>query len=214
MSLDSDGGTAVIGPASQQTGTGIAAATTLKTGSTLDFSDGTNSFTYTSAAGDTLNTLTTAINANPNFTAADTGGSLVVTAKSGQAVTFSANTLTDTTSAQSETFASSAATKAASTFTTPITVYDALGRTLVLSATFTKAASNTWNYSHGITIPASDVGQTGNPVAVKTGTLTFNGNGQLTSPTGSVAVPITGLADGGQQSFSELESDQSLTEPD
>jgi flagellar hook protein FlgE len=193
VSLNSGGGTAVS-PASQQTGTGITAATVLKTGSTLDFTDGTNSFAYTSAAGDTLNAAVTAINANANFTASLSGNSLIVTAKSGQGVTFSANTLTDTTSAQSETFASSGSPQQAGTFSTPITVYDALGGTHVLTATFTKTASNTWSYA--LNIPASDVGQTGNPVTVKSGTLTFNGNGQLTSPTGSVAVAVSNLADG------------------
>ena len=69
-----------------------------------------------------------------------------------------------------------------------------LGGTHVLTANFTKTASNTWNYS--LTIPAADVGQTGNPVVVKSGTLTFNGNGQLTSPTANVPVSINNLADG------------------
>jgi flagellar hook protein FlgE len=194
VSLNSGGGTAVSA-ASQQTGTGIAPATVLKTGSTLNFTDGTNNFTYTAAAGDTLNTAATAINANPNFTAAINGNSLVVTAKNGQAVTFSANTLTDAaTGTQTESFATSGTAQQAGSFSTPVTVYDALGGTHVLTANFTKAASNTWNYS--LTIPAADLGQTGNPVTVKSGTLTFNGNGQLTSPTGSVAVNINGLADG------------------
>jgi flagellar hook protein FlgE len=194
LSLNSSGGTAVSA-GGQQTGTGITPATVLKTGSTLDFSDGTNSFTYASGAGDTLNSLVTAINANANFTATTSGNSLVVTAKNGQPVTFSANTLTDAAAGtEAETFASSGTAQQAGTFSTPITVYDALGGTHVLTATFTKTASNTWNYA--LTIPASDVGQTGNPVSVKSGTLTFNGNGTLTSPTGSVPVSINNLADG------------------
>ncbi len=194
LSLNSSGGTA-IAAGSQQTGTGIIPATVLKTGSTLDFTDGTNSFTYTSAAGDTLNTVAAGINANANFTASVSGNSLVVAAKNGQAVTFSANTLTDAASGtQTESFIASATPQQAGTFSTPVTVYDALGGTHVLTATFTKTASNTWNYS--LAIPASDLGQTGNPVTVKSGTLTFNGNGQLTSPTGSVPVTINNLADG------------------
>jgi flagellar hook protein FlgE len=194
VSLNSAGGTAVAA-ASQQTGSGIAPATVLKTGSTLNFTDGTNAFTYTSAAGDTLNTVAAAINANANYSATIAGNSLVVTAKSGQAVTFSANTLTDAaTGTQSEAFAISGTAQQAGTFSTPVTVYDALGGTHVLTATFTKTASNTWSYA--LTVPATDVGQTGNPVTIKSGTLTFNGNGQLTSPTGTVAVAVNNLADG------------------
>jgi flagellar hook protein FlgE len=194
VSLNSSGG-APVTAASQQTGSGITASTVLRTGSTLNFSDGTNAFTYTSGAGDTLNSVVTAINANSNYTASLAGNSLVVNAKSGQSITFSANTLTDAAAGtQSEAFATSGTAQQAGTFSTPVTVYDALGGTHVLTATFTKTASNTWSYN--LTVPASDVGQTGNPVTVKSGTLTFNGNGQLTSPTGNVAVSINNLADG------------------
>lgn len=81
------------------------------------------------------------------------------------------------------------------TFSTPLTVYDSLGAAHVLTFTFTNTGPGAWNYA--ITIPAADVGQTGNPVTVKTGTLTFNGNGQLTSPAGNVTgIAATGLADG------------------
>jgi flagellar hook protein FlgE len=194
MTLDSDGGIATTA-ASQQTGAGIAAATVLKTGSTLNFNDGTNNFTYTSAAGDTMNTALAAINANPNFTASLTGNSLVVTAKNGQPVTFTGNTLTDAaTGLEAETFAPTGTAAAAGSFSTPVTVYDALGDTHVLTANFTKTAANTWNYD--LTIPAADLGQTGGPVTVNTGTMTFNGNGQLVTPSANVPVAITGLADG------------------
>lgn len=194
LSLNSSGGTAVSA-ASQQTGSGITPATVLKTGTTLNFTDGTNNFTYTAAAGDTLNSVVTAINANANFTAAIAGSSLDITAKNGQSLSFTANTLTDAaTSTTSESFLASGTAQQAGSFSTPVTVYDALGGTHVLTANFTKTASNTWNYA--LTIPAADLGQTGNPVTVKSGTLTFNGNGQLTSPTGNVAVNINGLADG------------------
>jgi flagellar hook protein FlgE len=110
-------------------------------------------------------------------------------------VTFSANTLTDAAAGtQTESFVSSGTPQQAGTFSTPVTVYDALGGTHVLTATFTKTASNTWNYA--LTIPATDVGQTGNPVTVTSGTMTFDGNGQLTSPTGSLPIAIDNLADG------------------
>lgn len=194
MTLDSDDGTAVSA-ASQQTGAGIAPATVLATGGTLNFSDGTNNFTYTSAAGDTLNTLVTAINANPNFMASLAGNSLIITAKNGQPVNFTANTLTDAaTGTEAETFAASGTAVAAGSFSTPITVYDSLGATHVLTANFTKTATNTWTYT--LTIPAADVGQTGNPVTVNSGTLLFNGNGQLVSPANNVAIQVNNLADG------------------
>jgi flagellar hook protein FlgE len=81
------------------------------------------------------------------------------------------------------------------TFSTPVTVYDSLGGTHVLTYNFTKTAANKWSYT--ITIPAADVGTTGNPVTVNSGTLTFNGSGQLTSPTGNVTgITVSGLADG------------------
>ena len=169
LSLNSSGGTAVSA-ASEQSGTGITPATVLKTGTTLDFTDGTNNFTYTAAAGDTLNSVVTAINANANFTAAIAGNSLDITAKNGQSLSFTANTLTDAaTSTASESFLASGTAQQAGSFSTPVTVYDALGGTHVLTANFTKTASNTWNYA--LTIPAADVGQTGNPVTVKSGTL-------------------------------------------
>src|SRR4029077_15978156 len=73
------------------------------------------------------------------------------------------------------------------TFSTPVTVFDSLGASHVLTFDFTKTAANTWNYN--VTIPAADVGGTGTPVSVKNGTLTFNGNGQLPSP----ATDVTGI---------------------
>ncbi|HLI35055.1 MAG TPA: flagellar hook protein FlgE [Terriglobia bacterium] len=81
------------------------------------------------------------------------------------------------------------------TYSTPVTVYDSLGTSHVLTLTFTKNAANSWGYS--MTIPAADVGQSGNPVQVASGTLTFNGAGVLTSPASNVnGIQITGLADG------------------
>lgn len=84
-------------------------------------------------------------------------------------------------------------------FSTPLTVYDSLGASHVLTFTFTKTAANAWDYS--ITIPAADVSGATSPVVIASGTgangLTFNGAGQLTSPTGSIAgISIPNLADG------------------
>ncbi len=196
LTLNLDSGTPIApSPASQQTGGGILPATVLNTGSVLAFSDGTNAFSYTTLAGDTLNNVVTAINANPNFTASLSGNSLVITANNGRAISFTTNTLTDAAaSAQAETFAASG-TSTVGTFSTSVAVYDALGASHVLTYTYTKTAANAWNYS--ISIPAADVGAVGNPVVIKTGTLSFNGSGQLTTPVANVAgITVTGLADG------------------
>jgi flagellar hook protein FlgE len=81
------------------------------------------------------------------------------------------------------------------TFSTALTVYDSLGAPHILTYNFTNTAAGAWNYS--ITIPAADVGATGNPVVVKAGTLAFNGAGQLTAPAADVTgIAIAGLADG------------------
>ncbi len=97
-------------------------------------------------------------------------------------------------------------------FTTPVTIFDSLGTSHVLTLGFTKTAANTWSYS--LSIPGTDL----NPVVppgggaavpqtgvLATGSLTFDGNGVLTAvtPTGGVAgladvtaIPINGFADG------------------
>jgi flagellar hook protein FlgE len=172
--------------ASQQTGTGIASGTTLATGSTITFNDGTagpNSFTYTTAAGDTLQTIVNQINASGNFTASLSGNSLVITANSGTPVTFTANTLTDAaTGTEAETFSASGQ----GAFSSPVTVYDSLGNSHVLTFNFNKTASNTWNYQ--ITLPGSDATPASNsPVVLGSGTLSFNANGTLSSPASNVS---------------------------
>jgi flagellar hook protein FlgE len=81
------------------------------------------------------------------------------------------------------------------TFSTAVTVYDSLGGAHVLTYDFQNTAAGQWNYN--ISIPAADVGQTGNPVSVQNGTLTFNGAGQLTAPAANVTgITINNLADG------------------
>jgi flagellar hook protein FlgE len=77
-------------------------------------------------------------------------------------------------------------------FTTPITVYDSLGQSHNATVTYDKTGTNTWSYS--VALPAGD--STGVPVN-NTGTLTFDSNGNLTSPAGSVAgISFPGMADG------------------
>ena len=81
------------------------------------------------------------------------------------------------------------------TFSTPITVYDSLGTSQTLSVQYTNTAANSWSYS--ITIPAAATGGTGNPTSIASGTLTFDQNGNLKTPTGTVTgIKISGLADG------------------
>jgi len=81
------------------------------------------------------------------------------------------------------------------TYSTPLTVYDSLGNSHVLTFNYTKTGTNAWSYQ--ITLPAADTGGTGNPTVVASGNLTFDSNGNLTAPTGSVTgINVAGLADG------------------
>jgi flagellar hook protein FlgE len=87
-----------------------------------------------------------------------------------------------------------AAAPVGTTYSTTMAVYDSLGESHVLTFNYTMTAANTWSYQ--ITLPAADSGGTGAPTVLASGTLNFNSDGDLTSPTGSVPVAITGLADG------------------
>jgi flagellar hook protein FlgE len=78
------------------------------------------------------------------------------------------------------------------TFTTPVTLYDSLGQSQQATISYDKTGTNTWSYA--VTLPAGAA--TGTPVN-NTGTLTFDSNGNLTSPTGTVAgISFPGMADG------------------
>jgi len=82
-----------------------------------------------------------------------------------------------------------------SNFTTPITVDDSLGVSHVLTLDFQKAGSNSWTYN--VTIPGADAGSTDASVSLGTGSLTFQGNGQLDPATTSpISLTIPTLADG------------------
>jgi flagellar hook protein FlgE len=81
------------------------------------------------------------------------------------------------------------------TFESPISVYDSLGNSHVLTVQYTMTAQNTWTYA--VTIPSSDVqGGTGTSTQVATGTLAFDSSGQLTSPTGAIPLTVSSLKDG------------------
>jgi flagellar hook protein FlgE len=92
------------------------------------------------------------------------------------------------------------AANATSAFSTPVTVYDSLGTSHVLTVDFQNTGGNTWSYQ--VTLPGADVtaGTAGTPFDIPnaSGTLTFSSSGQLTSPaSGSpIAVAIPGLTDG------------------
>jgi flagellar hook protein FlgE len=81
------------------------------------------------------------------------------------------------------------------TFSTSVQTYDSLGTSHVVTFTFTKSATaNQWDYS--ASIPAGDTTSPSTPV---TGTLTFDGNGNLTSPASTDPQPVVaapGLTDG------------------
>jgi len=96
------------------------------------------------------------------------------------------------------------------TFSTPLNIFDSLGASHTLTFTFSKTAANSWSYS--VSIPAADLNPLvpqggGNPVpqtgVLKTGTLSFDGNGNLTAPVDSngnltnvTGITATSLADG------------------
>ncbi len=84
------------------------------------------------------------------------------------------------------------------TFSTSIQVVDSLGKSHDLTVKFTEASPGNWNYE--VDIPGADLtsGTAGTPSVVTTGSLTFDANGNLTSPAAPALVPlaITGLSDG------------------
>jgi flagellar hook protein FlgE len=86
---------------------------------------------------------------------------------------------------------------ATGTFATSVTVYDSLGNSHVVTATFTQdpTTAGQWNYS--IAIPDADVATP--PATPLTGSINFNSNGVLTVPASTDPAPqlqITGLKDG------------------
>jgi flagellar hook protein FlgE len=79
------------------------------------------------------------------------------------------------------------------TYSTPVTIYDSLGASHILTFTFTKTGANAWNYS--LAIPAGDSGLAGGIVA--TGGMTFDGSGNLLTPAANLGgLAITGFTDG------------------
>jgi flagellar hook protein FlgE len=76
-----------------------------------------------------------------------------------------------------------------------LSVFDALGSPHTLSVSYTKTAANTWTYA--VTVPSADITcGVGTTTTVGSGTLNFDGSGQLTSTSNVVPISIPTLADG------------------
>jgi len=93
--------------------------------------------------------------------------------------------------------AAATAGTASGTYATSVTVYDSLGNSHVVTATFTKdnTTAGQWNYS--LSVPDADVANP--PATPLTGSVNFDANGNLTKPASTDAAPqlaIPGLADG------------------
>jgi flagellar hook protein FlgE len=144
-------------------------------GAGITYATGTVANSSVTVTGSTASTL--ALQAVQNGSAGDS----VATATNWTGGSFAAGDLTGGTDA--------------GTFSDSMTVYDSLGNSHVLSFNFTKSSAGNWGYQ--ITIPAADVGATGNPQVVASGTLQFGPNGNLILPSSDVqGISVSGLADG------------------
>ena len=81
---------------------------------------------------------------------------------------------------------SAAAADNTSIFSAPLTVYDSLGTSHVLTLSFVKTGANTWTYT--ATLPAADCSDP-TTAQVATGNLAFNSNGSL--DTTNTVTPVT-----------------------
>jgi flagellar hook protein FlgE len=151
-------------------GNGQGAGTTYSTGTLAN-----TSVTVTGTTSSTLSLQATASGA--------AGNSVATTASDSASMSFGAATLTGGVTGDGS-----------GPFSQSIVVYDSLGVSHTLSFDFTKEGTNQWGYQ--ITLPAADVGASGAPAVVGSGTLKFDDSGNLISPTSSVAVSVPNLADG------------------
>ncbi len=81
-------------------------------------------------------------------------------------------------------------------FTNPITVFDSLGDSHQITFQFTRTATG-WDYE--LQIPAADTGglDTDPPVVLDSGSITFDGQGQIATPAGNVTgITVSSLANG------------------
>jgi len=88
-----------------------------------------------------------------------------------------------------------ASAAAGATFTDPVTVYDSLGTSHVLTLTFTNNGGNSWNYSANMA--ATDCSD-GVADQVASGTLTFTSDGQMdfTQTANPIPMVVPALTDG------------------
>jgi len=84
-------------------------------------------------------------------------------------------------------------------FAQPIQVFDSLGASHTLTATFTKTGANAWGYQ--VTLPGADTGGT-TPTTLASGSVSFDTSGNLVPttpgppPVENVSLTSAGLADG------------------
>jgi flagellar hook protein FlgE len=93
--------------------------------------------------------------------------------------------------------AAAVAGNANATFATSVTVYDSLGNSHVVTATFAKDATTAGQWNYSVIIPDGDFANP--PFTPLTGSINFDSNGQLTVPAATDPAPqlqIQGLADG------------------
>lgn len=83
-----------------------------------------------------------------------------------------------------------AGTATSGTFTTSVEMYDALGKSHVMTITYTKTGTGAWGYK--LTVPGADVtgGTAGTPYTMATGTLAFAPTGKLASVNGAAVANV------------------------
>ena len=79
------------------------------------------------------------------------------------------------------------------TFASTQTVYDSLGNAIPLTLNFEKTAANEW--TAGVTVPTGTVATPATDIVLTNATLTFDGNGNLTTGT-NPSITLTNLASG------------------
>ncbi len=77
-------------------------------------------------------------------------------------------------------------------YSDPIQVYDSLGATHTLTATFTKTGTDAWSYA--VTLPGADTGGT-SPTTLASGSMNFDTSGNVIPPTpGSDTIALSSAA--------------------